>query len=156
MLTLQNTITTGAASFLFALALLAGCGRPNVTIRELSGTWSVRESSYNMLPARLRNPSPQLELKGDGTFVARNLPIGPIDSASKEPTGLNGSGTWRSLEGLRIQTLTLRFEEVSGAKEITAPYGTQLLVSGTAPNLMLFFFLGDPDNSPRIEFAHTH
>jgi hypothetical protein len=105
---------------------------------NLVGRWVLTSDSLQETkPATA--PTPELDLREDGSFSAVHLPTAPQVAGAK-PQELSGSGTWhvdKDLDGVTIWVINLDFQnhhrETVHLRHQTAPY-------------MIHVFLGDPDS----------
>jgi hypothetical protein len=145
-------------SFLCALLLLmgsVGCSRKAVTVGDIAGTWVMTKESKATLPVDLRNGRGKLSLRSNGEFVAEELPGELLYS----PPGVNntapasGAGTWKLEEADGSTALQLSFTAITSPNGHTVPYGSLIFIDNDWSETGLYFFLGDPDQGGRIEFA---
>ena len=130
-----------------------GCMGPQVSTKDVVGTWTVTSDSRQRLPRSIRSAAATITLDSNGTFVASEIPnellYGPPDAGQATVTG---NGTWHlSFTGSK-QQIQLNFQTITTGQKSSLPYGTQLNVTGRQASLKLFYFQGDPDQAKRIEF----
>ncbi len=139
---------TVAAVLLFCFALL-GCR--DVTPAEVAGTWVMNEGSRDVLPAGLKDASPQIVLKADGSFVASGLPAFLAFPGHRDERLESGRGKWRLVREEWSQQVQLDFYEIADWPHNELPFGAQLNVSGGWSAPSLYYFLGDPDAGKRVD-----
>ena len=129
-----------ASAVLFVLGLV-GCSEPKAG--DMVGTWDLTAASRRYLPPNLASTSPRLVLMADGRFTATDLPgafhgtVGVIDRNS-------GTGSWKLVTREGRQKIQLIFD---------GNYGTQFDVANDRGAWKLRYFLGDPDEHRRLEYA---
>ena len=123
---------------LAVVVVLASLGcRPSA---KPEGTWVMAASSSRYLPAQMKDVTPRLVVKSDGSFSASNLP--GAFHYSTDIVSNTGRGRWnrRTEEGRDLVQLIF-----------DGSYGTQLEFSDSWGGPTLTYFLGDPDQGHRIE-----
>ena len=144
-------------SFLCAFPLLigiVGCSGKVVTVDDLAGTWVITEQSKTVLPVDSRKGAGKLLLRGNGEFIAEEVPGELLYS----PPGVNdtvptsGAGSWeiRKVDG--SPALLLTFKAFSRPSGRTAPTAAHILIDNDWRDTVLYFFTGDPDQGGRIDF----
>jgi hypothetical protein len=108
----------------------------------------MKDSSWQVVPADLRNGRPKIVIDATGSFVAFDMP-GLLKSS---PQLDSGSGDWKLVSREGQQQIQLDFQIIANWNKTNLPYGTQLDVSRGWSSVSLFYFIGDPDKGRMIEF----
>jgi hypothetical protein len=139
--------------FLAIALLMSGLlGCRSVKPNNVAGTWTMTESSREILPAEVRQNSAKIVLEANGTFVASDLP-GIFDFPPARPRLDGGSGVWKIVSREGKQQVQLDFQVIpSGRVATNLPFSTQMEVSDSRSGVRLYYFLGDPDEALRVEF----
>jgi len=135
------------------LLLLGTIACKNVQMADVTGTWTMNDSSRQVLPDELQKAAPKIVFNPDGTFSASELP-GFVYLPGNDADRLgSGSGGWKLVarEGEQQIQLTFRTSADWNAKNL--PYGAQLGVSKGWSRIELSYFLGDPDEGREIAFT---
>jgi hypothetical protein len=138
---------------LIALVGLLGC--KTVQRTDVVGTWVVTDQARNQLPPEVQQAFGTLVVNADGTFDARQLPEQLQPTNAKAHIRLDsGGGTWVLQHEDAGQQLELEFHKFeSGDADSGGPYGFPLDISRRWSTWELYYFLGDPDNAPRVALA---
>src|SRR5258708_738368 len=143
---------------LIAMLLLfgaLGCNRTRVTASDLTGTWVIRDASRQRLPAELRKASAKIVLEANRTFVASDVPglfyVNP--GRARLDTG---SGVWKLVSREGRQQVQLDFHAIAERKEGPIPWGRQFYFAGGSPAVILFYYVGAPDEAGRIKFKRKY
>lgn len=137
-----------------AILVLIGCSSPTKST-DLFGSWSPDPSSAELFRRHsdTRNLSLQmtrLELRDDGSFTARNLPMFIISGSPENfDRTFDGSGTWHLPDGAAEIALVF----LSGVE--IPPLKAPLRLHHTKNDFYLYHDL-DPDIGPRLEFRRRH
>ena len=136
-----------------AVTLGAACtidDRP-VTSDDCVGKWRAAQSSLDRLErflpedSKLRDVTPQLELRSDGTLEAYDFPLGR-DLTSD--IVITGEGTWKLTEWSTRFNLSLRLVCSSTGDHYRTNHG----VVRTRGSLQFRVCYGDPDSGRCVEF----
>ncbi len=129
---------------------LFGCRQPQVTQKELVGSWIVVNSPKNSAQQAYGNSS-RIILNGDGNFFATDLPGDLVFLPPEGATRLvTGNGVWKLSSREGEQEIQLEFHVMSG-KEGSIRFGTRMHISMTKTGPVLFYYRGDPGEGLRIE-----
>jgi hypothetical protein len=136
-----------------AFLLLSVLGCKGVQPSDLTGSWVMTDASRQFLPDKLRKASAKIVLNADGSFVVSDVP-GLFYVPGRRDMRLEaGSGSWKLVSREGDQQIQLDFYAIPDWSNTELPYGMQLDVSKGWSQTKLFYFLGDPDEGQRIEFA---
>jgi hypothetical protein len=122
---------------------------------DITGTWAITDQSRHKLPLGLQGAAGRLIVYADGTFGATELPeaMSPIDE--KPRFRLNsGGGRWSLARWDGAQHLELEFHDlISGDTDDRTRFGFPIEISRGWSAWSLYYFLGDPDDAPRLNFT---
>jgi len=134
-----------------AVPLCFGLSCQSVQSTDLIGTWTMKESSRQILPAELRANSATIVMEANGTFVASDLP-GIFDFPPVNFRLYRGNGVWKLVSRKGKQQVQLDFHVIpSGSVTTKLPFTTEMDVS-KGWSVSLYYILGDPDEGRRVEF----
>jgi hypothetical protein len=132
----------------------AGCTMRDVSMSDLSGTWTMTGESRKYLGSE--GLAATIRLDQGGTFSAREVPGSLLHvEATARSRSVTGDGTWKLTARDGRQEVRLVFDAIASPSNHRIPYGTQLHVWRSRSSLLLFYFEGDPDDGRRIEFEKT-
>jgi len=137
------------------LLCLGSLGCKDAKSSDVSGTWVVNdESRHRFLPSSQQKGVAKIVLDANGTFVASEIPEDLLYEIPQTADGLiTGSGVWKLFSREGKEQVQLNFKTITIGPRRTAPYGTQLYVSGRGSAVSLYYFQGgDADQGRRIEF----
>ena len=139
---------------LACLIALVGCGGKHISETDLVGTWVPTAESRSILLPRAPETGAKLVLNQSGDFRSEGLPGELLYSlpGMAHPAAVSGTGTWKIRKVDGEAALLLTFTTIAGPNDFKVPNGTQLLISGNGPRLLLYFFMDDPDQGNRIDF----
>jgi len=133
--------------------ILSSCN--SVKANDLVGSWAVTEQSRKYIAVELTSVSPRITLNSDGTFIAVDLPRERRIGSQSPPFAdvvISGRGTWKILALGGNDRVSLRFEDNSGGEFFISDWA----MNGPWSSTTLYYFVGDPDEVRRIEFARQH
>lgn len=134
----------------------AVCAMRDVSMSDLSGTWTITDRSRKYLGPEAGGLAATIRLDQSGTFSARELPGSLLDSQATARSRLvTGDGTWKLTARDGRQEIQLVFDAIADPSSDRVPYGTQLHLWTSRSSVLLFYFEGDPDEGRRIEFEKT-
>ncbi len=128
---------------LVLVLITLGCGRAR--LENVTGTWTMKETSRQILPPELNNAQSRIVLSSDGSCTAHLVP-GPFQSPPQPPRLDGDSGVWRIVERAGKEQIQLDFRVENG------PFSFPLVISKGWTGITLYYFLGDPDEGLRIDF----
>lgn len=113
--------------------------RPELSSGVVVGTWKGHAGS-------------QLVINGDGTFVAKQLPVSVLGSASSAEVAASGLGRWSIRAAVndpseRKTQIALVFDSLEG---FPVPYSVNIRSNAIGGRVVLFWFVGDPDLGRRF------
>jgi len=119
---------------------------------DVVGTWTVTDQARQEFPLEVQRASGVLVVNADGTFEAKELPEELEPTNGKPQVRLaSGNGTWVLLREDTGQQLELEFHKFeSGDMGSGGGYGFPVDISSGWSSWELHYFLGDPDNAPRV------
>lgn len=133
--------------------MMSACSGAHTSPSSFSGVWSLTTACRQRLPAESAGAAATLRLERTGRFVADQVPCGLLGGDAATSCGVvSGGGTWRVDDGAGVN-VELTFDSLRGSSTTPLPYGTQLHVDGKGSGAILFYFDGDPDVAPRVEFG---
>lgn len=135
---------------LLIAAGMLGCSRQNLNPNDLTGTWAINPISRKNLPIELKNASATITFDNAGKFVARELP-GFLYAMPGNKRIDSGIGSWELVSRKNGQQLQLNFSSITNNAEAKLPYGTQLYLSKKSYGVVIYYFIGDPDEGLKIE-----
>jgi len=147
---MQDTLLVKMLPIAFLLAGMVGCR--SVESTDLAGTWVMKDTSRQVLPAGLQKASAKIVMESNGTFVASDIPALFYFPGQHDARLETGSGVWKLVTRDGEHQVQLNFQQIKGWNEDNLPFGTQLNVSRAWSAVNLFYFVGDPDEGQRIEF----
>lgn len=133
----------------------------------MTGTWMMKATSRDKLPAEHKTAVGQLVVNADGTFVAYELPSVVIpafelpESVTAQPEDYklgirlcSGRGGWRvDRVGWETYHLLLNFRErICSDGDSRRPYGSSIAIDRGLSSCSLVIWLGDPDRGPGVWF----
>ena len=144
--------------FFLWLIVAVGCSVRSPTADAFVGTWVMTQKPSSTEQGTAHRARGKLTLLGNGEFVADSVPSGLLYSlpGMNSPNYVSGTGAWKLGSVDRDAAVLLTFRAIKGTTEYKVPNGTQLLVDDVSKELLLYFFLGDPDEGDRIEFRKAH
>jgi len=137
--------------------LLAGCAA-TLTSDEVAGTWVLADSSRKYLPAEIRDSSPRICLRADGTFEVFELPVliaaahadGSQDAVIQQ---ISASGSWQMDGPGGEERILLVFRTFVSGPWTEGPRGFEMFTSRQFGVEYIYYYHGDPDSEPRINFV---
>lgn len=139
------------------VVLVAMLGCKSIKPADVTGTWVITDQSRQSLPSDLQKALAKIVVNADGSFVASELPeelqpTPPYDMKARVRLD-SGSGVWKLASWEGSEHLQLEFRMLtSGNENRHVSYGFPLTVSSRWSVVTVHYFLGDPDESRRIEF----
>lgn len=132
---------------LLLLICMSGCRK--VSEMDLVGNWSLTEDAKKHF-ATSSKAAAILNMAGDRTFTAVEIPAGLLSGDPKDrDRQVSGGGSW-SMSGSEVR---LVFRQVNPNLGLNVPFGTQLHISKSLKEPVLYFFDGDPDEGRQIGFS---
>lgn len=130
-----------------------GCDDTKVTVVQLSGAWVLNEESRQRIGISQKAIA-NITLDEKGTFAASELPGEVLYVRPQDQTRLiSGTGVWKLASEKGSQLVRLEFRTISGAKDSDVPFDTQLWISNSSSDTVLFYYHGDIDEGTRVKFV---
>lgn len=137
---------------------IIGCQSP-VKKDDLIGVWALGEDSRSILRKSFSDLKPSLELKNDGTFIARDLPQSLFHVRDRwQEFVVRGHGKWSLDQKQKRPAVTLHFARIENFEpsiklpDVASVLTMPVYIYHTMFAFNLYYYDGDPDESRILKF----
>jgi hypothetical protein len=147
----QKTVSA-LMSAVISLVMLTACTGTKPQATDIVGTWLIDSSARHVLPPSSAVGCAHFSFSSDTTFVATSVPSTLFSAEPLAGPPVTGRGTWQMSENEGRDQIQLRFLSTDQPEKYGSDHGAQLDIEKRGRRLVLFYYLGDPDEQDRVEF----